>query len=182
MPEENNMGIMIDRSRASRSTETNVYLEDGPCSTLVHEESVYLVREEPVNECSVGVTFDITKAREDECLVSGWANVAVNADGSLPLDWQDDIIKAETLEKAAIKFMKEYRESGVMHEGTSQGDVVESITFTKEKQECLGIPEGILPEGWFITVKINNPDVFAKVKDGTFKMFSIQGSSKRVKL
>ena len=133
-------------------------------------------------EVGVSLNFDITKAKEDECLVSGWANIAVNADGSLPLDWQGDIIRPEVLEKAAINFMLEYRGSGVMHRGESQGVVVESIVFTKEKQCALGIPEGFVPEGWFITVKVMNPEVFQAVKDGKYRMFSIQGTGKRFKV
>ena len=78
--------------------------------------------------------------------------------------------------------MMDYRDSGVAHEGDSVGTVVESMVFTKEKQEAIGIPEGTVPEGWFITVKINDKDVYAKVKDGTYKMFSIQGLCKRVEL
>lgn len=161
----------------------NVYNDDGSCKHICREESVYISEDIPVNEgCIVDVLFDITKAKDEEGLVSGWANVAVNADGSLPLDWQDDIIRPEVLEKAAINFMLEYRDSGVMHQGESQGIVVESMVFTKEKQAILGIPEGCLPEGWFITVKVTNPDVFKAVKEGKYKMFSIQGTAKRVKL
>lgn len=130
----------------------------------------------------VALNFNVTKAKEEEGLVSGWANVAINADGSIPLDWQGDIIRPEVLEKAAINFMMEYRGSGVMHEGDSQGVVVESIVFTKEKQAAIGIPEGHVPEGWFITVKVLNPDLFQAVKEGKYKMFSIQGTGKRVKL
>lgn len=131
---------------------------------------------------SVTATFKVAKSNDSEGLVSGWANVAVNADGSIPLDWQDDVISPATLEKAAVNFMMEYRGSGVMHEGLSKGVVVESIVFTKEKQAAIGIPEGVIPEGWFITVKILDPVVFEQVKNGTFKMFSIQGHAKRVEL
>jgi hypothetical protein len=92
------------------------------------------------------------------------------------------VIAPETLEKAAIQFMLDYRGSGEMHQGVIKGTVVESIVFTKEKQEAIGIPDGVVPEGWFITVKVHDPEVFAKVKDGTYRMFSIQGSAKRVKL
>ena len=121
------------------------------------------------------------KAREDEQLVSGWANVALDVDGNAPLDWQDDTIAPATLEKAAINFMMDYRGSGEMHRGDSVGTVVESIVLTKEKQKAIGIPEGTVPEGWFITVKVNDREAFEKVKDGTYKMFSIQGTAKRVK-
>ena len=177
------MALVVREIDESVNERTSVYLDDGTCMT----DSVYVSSssriEKPIdNTCLVDVLFDITKAKEDEGLVSGWANVAVNADGSLPLDWQDDIIRPEVLEKAAINFMMEYRESGEMHQGDSQGIVVESIVFTKEKQAAIGIPENTIPEGWFITVKVTNPEVFQKVKEGKYRMFSIQGSSKRVKL
>ena len=121
----------------------------------------------------------IAKAYE-QGLVSGWANVARNADGSVPLDWQGDVIRPEVLEKAAVDFMLNYRTSGEMHRGESKGIVVESIVMTKDKQAAMGIPEGIVPEGWFITVKIEDPEVFEKVKSGKYRMFSIQGRGKRV--
>lgn len=127
----------------------------------------------------VKLNVQISKA-QDQGLVSGWANVARNADGTIPLDWQGDVIRPEVLEKAAVDFMINYRTSGEMHRGDSKGVVVESIVMTKEKQAAMGIPEGIVPEGWFITVKIEDPDVFEKVKSGKYKMFSIQGRGKRI--
>ena len=69
-----------------------------------------------------------------------------------------------------------------MHEGEVKGVVVESIVFTKAKQAAIGIPEGTVPEGWFITVKVLDKSVFELVKSGIFRMFSIQGSAKRIKL
>lgn len=145
---------------------------------MPNTESVYINDDRR----SVDVLFNITKSNNEERLVSGWANVAVNADGSIPLDWQDDIIRPEVLEKAAIQFMMDYRDSGIMHIGSPVGVVVESIMFTKEKQACIGIPEGTVPEGWFITVKVLNQEVFEHVKAGLYKMFSIQGTATRVKL
>lgn len=133
-------------------------------------------------EKSIRVDFEVAKSHEAEQLVSGWANVSVNADGSLPLDWQDDVIPPCVLEKAAIDFMLNYRDSGVMHKGATQGTVVESITFTKEKQKAIGIPEGTVPEGWFITVKVHSTELFKQVAAGKYKMFSIQGRAQRTKL
>lgn len=178
------MGFVVTNEAFNRRSSMSVYHDDGSTQYITHEESVYITEETPVNEeqLCVDIGVNITKSKDDEQLVSGWANVSINADGSLPLDWQDDIIPPEVLDKAAMQFMMDYRDSGVLHEGGSVGTVVESIVFTKEKQEALGIPEGTLPQGWFITVKIKDPDVFAKVKDGTYKMFSIQGSCTRVKL
>jgi hypothetical protein len=76
--------------------------------------------------------------------------------------------------------MLDYRGSGEMHKGVSKGTVVESLVLTKEKQQAIGIPEGCVPEGWFITVKVHDKEVFEKVKNGTYRMFSIQGTAKRV--
>ena len=177
------MGIIVSNECNERRRNMAIYREDGSCQEMTVVESVYIREEVPVpDDIYIEVGFDVYKAREDEGLVSGWANVAINKDGSVPLDWQDDVIAPETLEKAAISFMMDYRGSGEMHRGDSKGTVVESIVFTKEKQQALGIPEGVVPEGWFITVKVHDPEVFAKVKDGTYKMFSIQGTAKRVKL
>ena len=178
------MSVIVSNECNERRRTMSIYRGDGSSQRVTVVESVYIDEEVPIDDDGVyiDVGFDISKAREDEGLVSGWANVAINKDGSVPLDWQDDVIAPETLEKAAIDFMLDYRSSGEMHKGDSKGTVVESIVFTKEKQQAIGIPEGTVPEGWFITVKVHDPEVFAKVKDGTYKMFSIQGTAKRVKL
>lgn len=180
------MGILVSSEGFHRTSSQELYLEDGTRQRINTEESVYITTETPVDsdKVYVDVGFQISKAKDvedEQGLVSGWANVAVNANGSIPLDWQDDIIEPDELEKAAINFMLDYRDSGVNHEGGSVGTIVESIVFTKDKQEALGIPEGVLPVGWFITVKVHDPEVFAKVKDGTYRMFSIQGACHRIK-
>lgn len=128
------------------------------------------------------VRVDIYKAKQvgEKKLVSGWANIATCADGSKPLDWQGDIIEPADLEEAAINFMLDYRDSGTDHNGGSKGTVVESIVLTKDKQAAMGIPEGIVPEGWFITVKITDDETFEKVKSGKYRMFSIQGTAERI--
>jgi hypothetical protein len=125
--------------------------------------------------------FDIYKS-VDKNLVSGWASISIQQDGTLPLDWSGDVISPDVLETAAINFMEKYRTSGEMHIGDSVGIIVESIVFTPEKMEALGLPAGSLPIGWFITVKIMDNEVFAKVKSGQYKMFSIQGKAKRLKV
>ena len=177
------MGIIVSNERIERCQNLSVYRDDGSCSHVRRLEVCESTEEVPVDDSLyIDVAFEMHKAREDERLVSGWANVALDKDGNAPLDWQDDVIAPETLEKAAINFMLDYRGSGEMHKGDSKGTVVESIVFTKEKQQALGIPEGVVPEGWFITVKVHDPDVFEKVKNGTYRMFSIQGTAKRVKL
>ena len=177
------MAIIVNRERMTREQELSVYREDGSCQTVTHYETTEGYESIPVDDSVyLSVGFDVYKAKDDQQLVSGWANVALDKNGDAPLDWQDDVIAPETLEKAAIQFMLDYRGSGEMHKGNSKGTVVESIVLTKEKQQAIGIPDGTVPEGWFITAKVHDPEVFAKVKDGTYKMFSIQGTAKRIKL
>jgi hypothetical protein len=126
-----------------------------------------------------GDMFQVAKTAEDKQLVFGWANVAKDADGSYPLDWDGDVTAPEELEKAAYNFVLKYRETGVKHEGEAVGTLVESMMFTKEKQAALGIPEGLVPEAWWVGFYIPDKEVFAKVKKGEYEMFSVQGKARR---
>ncbi len=124
--------------------------------------------------------LSIAKYYDDEQLVFGWASVAKDVAGTRPLDWQGDYINAEDLEPAVYKFNLEYRETNEMHAGAAKGELVESVMLTKEKMAAMGIPEGIVPEGWWVGFKIDDPEAYQKVKKGIYKMFSIEGSGQRV--
>lgn len=125
---------------------------------------------------------DISKMNDDQHLVFGWANVSINADGSIPLDWQGDITSPEVLEKAAYQYVLKYRTTGEMHQGEAVGYLIESCMFTKQKMQAMGIPEGVLPEGWWVGFYIPDDEVVDKIKSGQYKMFSIQGKARRLKL
>lgn len=127
-----------------------------------------------------GDSFRIQKSVEDKQLVFGWANVAKDANGQYPLDWDGDVTEPEELEQAAYTFVLKYRETGEQHQGEAKGYLVESMMFTKEKQEVLGIPPGILPEAWWVGFYLPDKEVFQKVKSGEYEMFSVQGVGKRV--
>lgn len=119
----------------------------------------------------------------EQQIVFGWANVTLQEDGSLPLDWQGDMIETETLEAAAYNFVLQHGLANQQHEwGTECGWLVESMMFTKDKMQALGIPEGTIPEGWFVGFYIPDPAVYQKVKDGEYNMFSIEGYATRVPL
>ncbi|MNU72332.1 hypothetical protein D3C71_617880 [compost metagenome] len=126
-----------------------------------------------------GDTFKIAKTAPDKQLVFGWANVAKEADGSYPLDWDGDVTQPEELEKAAYNFVLKYRETGEVHQGEAVGTLVESMMFTKEKQAALGIPDGIIPEAWWVGFYVPDTEVFAKIKKGEYEMFSVQGKARR---
>jgi hypothetical protein len=122
----------------------------------------------------------IAKSNDSEQLVFGWASVAKDATGVRPLDWQGDLIDAEDLETAVYKFNTDFRESNDMHvPGTVNGTLVESIMFTKAKMTAMGIPEGVVPEGWWVGFRIDDPIAYQKVKSGIYKMFSIEGTGVR---
>lgn len=125
---------------------------------------------------------DISKMNDDQHLVFGWASVSINADGSIPLDWQGDITSPEVLENAAYQYVLKYRTTGEMHQGEAVGYLIESCMFTKQKMQAMGIPEGILPEGWWVGFYIPDDEVVDKIKSGQYKMFSIQGKARRLKL
>ena len=124
--------------------------------------------------------FKIQKSDDDKMLAFGWASIAVTAGGVQVEDYHEDTIATEELEKAAYEFVELYREGGEMHERGGCAVLVESMVFTKEKIKALGIPEGTVPEGWFIGFKVTDQEVWDKVKDGTYSMFSIEGTAERV--
>lgn len=116
-------------------------------------------------------------------LIFGWANVTVQEDGTAPFDWQGDIIKTEELESAAYNYVLNFGLAGVNHDWSTEcGWIVESMMFTKEKMNLMGIPEGTIPEGWWIGFYIPDPAVYKKVIEGEFNMFSIQGTGRRIPL
>ena len=171
------MAMKVSREAVEHHTYDSIYLDDGTEQTVRTHQVVETETYTPIR-----MDFEVVKSKDEQHLVSGWASVSINADGSIPLDWDDDVIAPATLEKAAISFMKDFALSGEMHSGKEKGHVVESIVLTKEKQQAIGIPEGCVPEGWFITVEVQDQEVYKKVKDGTYKMFSIQGKGARTKL
>lgn len=131
--------------------------------------------------------FGATPGKEGEVieqrLVFGYANVTLQEDGTAPFDWQGDVMETEVLESAAYNFVLRHGLANQEHEwGTECGFLVESMMFTKEKMQALGIPEGTVPEGWFVGFYIPDPDVYAKVKSGEYNMFSIEGYAKRIPL
>lgn len=121
------------------------------------------------------ITCDISKINEDQNLVFGWAYVSENT-GEAVVDYQGDSISESELEKAFYDFVINARNAGEMHKALA-GTLVECMVFTKEKQAALGIDLGMV--GAWVGFKLN-PDVFAKVKSGEYKMLSIGGRAKRV--
>ena len=126
-------------------------------------------------------SFSIFKTNDDKRLVFGWASVSITVDGEQLEDRQQDIIDPEDLEEAAYEYVLNFRDTGELHNPNlrKKGKLVESCVFTAEKQKAMGIPEGIVPIGWWIGFKIEDDSAWEKVKNGTYKMFSIEGKANR---
>lgn len=124
----------------------------------------------------------ILKTDDDKRVIFGWASVAITVDGEQLVDRQQDMIDPEDLEEAAYEYVLNFRDTGEEHIPSmrKKGKLVESCVFTEEKQRAMGIPPGVLPVGWWIGFKIFDDDAWAKVKNGTYRMFSVEGRAQRV--
>ena len=125
--------------------------------------------------------FSIYKTDDDKRLVFGWASISITVDGEQLEDRQKDMIDPEDLEEAVYDYVLNFRDTGEEHIPTmrKKGKLVESCVFTAEKQKAMGIPEGTLPIGWWIGFKIEDDAAWERVKNGTYKMFSIEGKANR---
>lgn len=121
----------------------------------------------------------ILKADDAQRMVYGWASVITDK-GVPVVDSQGDVIKAETLVKAATEFMLSARVAKDMHSGGKVGEFVHSLPLTKEIANALGVTSD--REGWIVACKVYDDAVWEKVKSGELKAFSIGGRAKREKI
>ena len=113
----------------------------------------------------------------------GFASV-VEVDGKPIIDKQGDLITEEDLEKAAYDFMQNSRVGGDMHERAGDdprhvSDVIESMVFTKEKIQALGLPSDF-PVSWWIGVQYKDDAAWEDVAKNKRVGFSIHGKGRRV--
>lgn len=140
-----------------------------------------LQKRHSVSETDNTQQFNIMKTDDDKRLIFGWASVAIKKDGEQVVDYQNDIIDPEDLEEAVYKYVLNFRDGGEEHIPNlrKKARMVESCMFTKEKMQAMGLPEGIVPEGWWIGFYVDDDEAWSKVKDGTYQMFSVEGQGIR---
>lgn len=152
---------------------------------------IHNIRNEPASKPSTPESgemlkgrFSIRKSDSDKMQAFGWASISVTESGEQLEDWQGDMIDPEDLEQAAYEFVLFYGNGGEMHNPDKKivARLIESAVFTEEKMKLLGIPAGTLPVGWWIGFQVTDPEVWKKVKDGTYSMFSIEGEGERVEI
>lgn len=132
------------------------------------------------NKVAFDLTGEISKADDDQQIVFGWASVAKRKDGSTVEDRQGDIIDdLDAMERVAYDFVLNSRDGGEMHVRKGVSTLVESMVFTPEKREKMGIPDGILPDAWWVGFKVNDKEVWKGVKSGKYRMFSVHGTGTR---
>lgn len=125
--------------------------------------------------------FTIMKSDDDKREVFGWALVAIRKDGEQIVDHQRDVVDPDELEHAAYEYVLNFRDTGELHDADlrKKGRLIESVVLTKEKQAAMGIPEGIVPEGWWVGFKIDDDAAWDGIKKGRYRMFSIEGQGIR---
>ena len=123
---------------------------------------------------------EISKIDPEKQLVFGWAYVAINKAGEVVHDKSGDFVDdVSEVEAAAYDYVLSSRQGDADHTNVKGAEMVESIVFTPEKIEKMGIPEGVVPLGWWIGFKVQDPATWERVKKGELRAFSIHGSGKR---
>jgi hypothetical protein len=136
---------------------------------------------------------EFSKIDEDKRQVFGWASVT-EIDGQPVVDLQGDYIHPSEMERAAYDYVVKCRVGGDMHSRVDAdgnliekgdrplhiSDMIESMVFTPEKVEKLGLPEGSLPTGWWVGFKVNDDKTWDLVKSGERQGFSIHGMGARM--
>jgi hypothetical protein len=95
-------------------------------------------------------------------------------------DMYEVYFSADTIKMIAEKYMKNQytRNNDLMHDGTAVKDVYVIESWIKDDDNDKSNKYGFadLPVGtWFVSMKINNPEIWDKVKSGELNGFSVSG-------
>lgn len=127
-------------------------------------------------EHSANFVGEFAKVEPDQQLAFGWAYVA-DDNGQVVVDHSGDFVDEVALpdlEKAAYDYVLESREGDEMHVTTTGvAKLVESVLVTPEKLAAMGLDGA--RTGWWVGFKVQDPEVWAKVKSGEYPQFSIRG-------
>lgn len=151
--------------------------EEEPGSEEEGEEDVGKSEED--TEVELTGTGVVSKADEERRIVYGWAYVTHDRAGNVVVDKSGDFVDTiEEIDKAAVQFMLDSRNTDAHHTNVKSGTVVESMVFTPEKVEKMGLPPGVLPSGWWIGTKVDEP-TWQAYKQGHLTAFSVHGRGVR---
>jgi len=130
---------------------------------------------------------EFSKFDDDKRLVFGYASV-VELNGMPVVDRQGDYIHPDDLENASYEYVLKSRVGGDMHRRDGEmplkvSDLVESVVFTPEKIEKMGLPPEVaekVPTSWWVGFKVHDDKAWDEVKKGHKAGFSIHGRGQRV--
>lgn len=117
----------------------------------------------------------IQKTDDDLRQVFGFFSV-VETDGVPVIDSQGDVIVATDMEKAIYRYVKFSGMGDDRHDGRCKAKLIESMWFSKEKQQALGIDLGYV--GWWGGFEVHDDVMWAKIKTGEYQSFSIGGAGR----
>ena len=130
-------------------------------------------------------TITVERTDEEQRLVSGWLYASIDRNGEPIWDLKNAHCPPDVLEDAANRFVLDHRKMGVEHVKRDTGEVVqvgrlvESVCFTREKWNAMGVPLEHVPFqcAWWVTFKVDSDAVWDSVKRGELPDFSLSGSA-----
>jgi hypothetical protein len=127
--------------------------------------------------------MNFAEIKQDERIVIGAAmipNLKIFRLNEETGEEYDIFFSKETIEKIAVKFFEKdfQRNFNLMHDPTQTKDgVVFFQSFIKDTAKGVQGMAGDYPDGtWFLGAKINNDEVWQKIKDGEIKGWSVEGN------
>lgn len=190
LPRELSSGLVPEVQDVVRSTLNQGNLNGVPEAVAIENAKSMLIESgwawdgkkwaKPEEVVDDGTSMSLVTKDDSQHVVFGWAKIATTANGKVLVDRQSDAISIDELEKGAYDYVLRSRDGGEMHVNRGVGTMVESMVFTKEKIEKMGLPQGSVHEGWWIGFKIHDDRVWKGVVDGDYTAFSIHGLGRRV--
>ena len=120
-----------------------------------------------------GRPFKVERSDDGDGLAFGWAYVCIDEAGDVVIDEGfDTSIEPHDLERAVYDMVGSGGGIGdEMHDYGFQCRIVESMVWTREKYEALGLPVGKL--GWWIGLRAIDPETKTRMAKGEYPAFSI---------
>jgi len=132
----------------------------------------------------------IAKIDLERRLFGGWAYIARARDGSQVTDHSGDIVDTPeawaALSDSFVDYALESRSGDLEHTEWGAADLVEMFISDIEKRSALGLPEGSLPDGVYVSFKARGSPagrrLWERVKSGQIRSLSIVGDGWRESL
>lgn len=135
-----------------------------------------------VKDFDIELDEDLIKYDDEHNLVFGWGYISKTKEGVQSIDHSGDFVTDENfedLELAVYAYNLIYRESDIGHTEKPSGNLIESVVFSKEKMEKMGIPPGILPQGIWVGYHFSNDEDYQMIKAMKKPMLSLFGKVQR---